>query len=352
MCNLDRNTKLSYIAGVLDGDGSFSLIKKQEGNGSPMYYPLIQLANADRGLIDFIVSGLGGATYTRKPHTSKEGFKRQASHQWKLEKSIKCLPFLNEIAPFLIMKKERAEFLRDYIIQNPFKRGSNRITSDILMKRERSYQKMLNFNEKPTIYTEKLIQKRHVKTSQDPLFWAYVAGLMDTDGSFSIKKESKKKGCNNPVYAPSILLSMTDAKSIYHIVNNYLLGRVFVVKAKSAKNGYCFRFGIYSRGDAIDFLKRCIPYLRVKKQIAEQVLDFCENFKSYCGPRITPQSQLDFREKCYQNIIKLNNGVSKSSLIVLKPLPGDAGGNKEQAGQKPCSLNAVSGKTSKEDAVL
>lgn len=44
-------------------------------------------------------------------------------------------------------------------------------------------------------------------------------------------------------------------------------------------------------------------------------------------------------------------GVVKSHLIVLKPLPDNAEGNKVQAG-KPCSMNAVSDGTTKVDAVL
>ncbi len=39
----DKEISVAYIAGVLDGDGSFSLIKKHEKkNRSPLYFPMIQ----------------------------------------------------------------------------------------------------------------------------------------------------------------------------------------------------------------------------------------------------------------------------------------------------------------------
>ena len=64
-----------------------------------------------------------------------------------------------------------------------------------------------------------------------------------------------------------------------------------------------------------------------------------------------PEEELKFRDKCYAEIIKLNNGVDKSPLIVLKPLTGNAEGNKVQAA-KACSMNAVSEETPKGDATV
>ena len=53
-----------------------------------------------------------------------------------------------------------------------------------------------------------------------------------------------------------------------------------------------------------------------------------------------------------QRLKPKKNGRFKSLLIILKPLTDNAEGNKEQAGFMPCSLNAVSEETSKDDAVL
>lgn len=44
----------------------------------------------------------------------------------------------------------------------------------------------------------------------------------------------------------------------------------------------------------------------------------------------------------YLKLIEKFMGVVKFSLIILNLLPGKAGDNKVQAGQKPCSMNAAS----------
>lgn len=351
---MSEDIKLAYFAGALDGDGSFSLIKGTSSAAiSPLYYPMVQFANAKKEIVDLFHAEFGGSLSFRKAYVAKDGFERQPSYQWKLEKSVKCLPFLETIIPYLIIKKERALFLRDYIINNPFIRGSNRLSDSALMNRERAYIKMRSFNDNPDVNGE-LYSKSKRNDSMDSSFWAYVAGIMDTDGSFSLKKENRTSGgSKSPVYTSTILLTMTDCRAIYYIMNNFVGGNMMIVKAKTATNGFCYRFSITSRKISISFLKRCIPFLTIKKNVAQKLLEFCESFKGSNGRSGISSQELCVREKYYSEVRELNKyGVSKFPLIGLKPLPDNAEGNKAQA-TKVCSVNVASEETSKlEDAVL
>lgn len=339
----DKGIKLAYIAGVLDGDGSFSLIKKREKYSvSPLYFPMIQLSNAYENLIDLFVYQFGGNKRTRLSYKAKNGSIKKVSYQWKLEKAPKCLPFLESIINYLIIKKERAQYLRDFIIDNPFVRGSNRLDNSVLIKREKAYIKMREFNDYPRIDSE-LFSLAKRKDSTDCDFWAYIAGLMDTDGSFSIKKEKTAK---NPKYMPIISLSMVDSRAIYYIMNNFLGGNLITVKAQSTYNGFCYRFIITKKEIAIKFLQNVIAHLYLKHENANILLDFCINSSKtkYCRGGIS-QQELDFRESCYQNLVKLNNnGVYKFPLMDLKLSAGNAGDNKAQAA-KACSVNVASEET-------
>lgn len=326
---IDKELQLAYVAGALDGDGSFSLMKKIENkNNSPLYFPMIQLANADESLVDLFINNFGGNKRTRLSYHAKNGSVKKVSYQWKLEKRAKCLPFLETVISYLVVKKERAEFLRDFILDNPFKRGSNRLDNSILFLREKSYIKMRQYNDIPCINGELLsIAKRN--DNNDKLFWSYLGGLMDTDGSFSLKRE---KTNTNPKYTPVISLSMTDCKAIYYIMNNFIGGNLIVVKAKTALNGFCYRFSISKRDIAIKFLEQIIPYLRLKQNAAKILLEFCLNSKrtKYCKAGIAKE-ELEFRQNCYEKIINLNNyGVYKFPLMDLKPLPDNAEGNKAE----------------------
>lgn len=348
---MNKDIKLAYFAGALDGDGSFSLIKGTPNKDrSPLYYPMIQLANAKKELIELFKNEFGGSVNLRKAYMAKDGHERKPSYQWKQEKSAKCLPLLESIIPYLIIKRKRAEFLRDYIIDNPFIRGSNRLDADTLMNREKSYLKMRSFNDNPDTSGLLLSKAKRVDSDSD-LFWSYVAGLMDTDGSFSLKKENRtSRNFKSPVYMPVILLSMVDCRAIYHIMNNFIGGNMIIIKAKTTTNGFCYRFSITSKKAALSFLKKCIPFLHLKKQIAETLLESCEAFVRMNGKSgVSPEQNL-IRDKYYSAIKKLNYGVSKSSLMDLKPLTDNSEGNKAEGND--ATVNAVSEKTTKVDAVL
>lgn len=340
----DKGIKLAYLAGALDGDGSFSLIKgTSHSSVSPLYYPMIQFANANEDAANRFYEYFGGSHNTRKPYTGKDGITRLPSYQWKLEKAPKCLPVLEELIPHLVIKKERAQFLRDYILENPFKRGSNRLDNKLLANREKAFLKMRSFNDIADIKGI-LLSKSKRKDSAEPLFWSYIAGIMDTDGSFSLKKENRKSGGSiSPVYTACILLTMTDCRAIYYLMNDFIGGNMMIVKAKTATNGFCYRFSITARINAIKFLKLIIPYLHTKKHIAQELLSYCETVTNMNGRKGVSSEQLLFREQCYKSIKSLNNGVYKSSLIDSKLLPGDAGDNEGQAG------NAVQPERSKRE---
>ena len=300
---------LAYIAGMFDGDGSFSLIKKKpEAEGrSPLYYPHIQFCNISKNIMEYLNKNLSGNFYTRKAHLRKDGFFRKDVHTWNVQKSTPCKKVLDKIIPFLVIKKERAQFLLQYIIDNPFKRGSVKLSEEALFKREQAYVKMKYMNEDRIVH-ENLTRKQASSLSDCPEILSYMAGLFDTDGSFSIKKEKQRQNKKSPTYSPVILLSMTDIRGINFIRDNCPYGKTFLVKAKSCKKGIAYRWYVGSKSDCIPFLKAILPYLKLKKDKAEVLLQFCENYSntSYCRAGIT-EEELSFRESCYQRLISCNN---------------------------------------------
>jgi len=311
------NMEMSYFAGIFDGDGSFSLCKKIENiNYSPLYYPLIQLSTTNFCLIDMLLDTFGGNVTPRKAYIDKNNISHKKSIKWKLEKRNKCFPFLEKIVPFLIIKQERASFLIDFINYFPFKRGSKKIDENILNKKEKSYIKMHSFNhsiKKPLFkFPKKRIQ------SEDDIFWNYFAGLMDTDGSFSLKREVNKR------YAPIISISMVDSVALFKIVQNCKYGRMYIIKAKTSRNGHSYRYMIGSLQESILFLEKIIPYLRLKKKQASILLEYCLDKKQ--------KSKLDIKicEQYYKSMIEANNGVYKPSLIDLEAVPDNADGDRAE----------------------
>lgn len=317
---LKDKIEMAYLAGVMDGDGSFSLGKRNGGEGrSSLYYPLIQLGSLSQLLVEFSKNRLGGSTRLNKAKVGKDGINRRDFYVWKAEKSSQCIEVLNKISSFLVLKKERAEFLLEYILRNPFKRGSNKLSEEILTQREIDYRKMKEFNS-PKFSAKSFTKKIASTPTEDELFWSYLAGLIDTDGSLSIRRNMATVDSKSLRYTPMIQLSMNDIAGLNFIKENCPYGRFSFIKAKTCINGIMNRWCVQPRDEVIEVLNRIIPYLKVKKDNALILLNFCKNFittaqRSAC----IPQDQLDFREKCYQELVYFNKyGVYKPSLIDLE----------------------------------
>jgi hypothetical protein len=321
----EEQLEMSYMAGVMDGDGSFSLIKRINPNGrSPLYYPYLQLGSLSKELTEYFKQKLGGFTGVIKGKLCKDGIVRRTFYTWKSEKNGPAFEALNKICDFLVLKKERARFLLDYIVCNPFKRGSNPLPDDVLIRRENSYRKMKIMNG----FVNKKVEFSHITASaptKNRLFWAYLAGLLDTHGSFLIRKMKITEKTKTPVYSPIVLLSMTDISELNLIKENCPYGNFQTQKARTCATGYCSRWAISSLDDTINLIERVLPYLRVKKENAKMLLNFCLNRVPVKHRRASvPQKELEFRENCYQELIHMNKyGVYKLSLIDSEALRGD-----------------------------
>lgn len=302
---------MCYLAGMFDGDGSFSLIKKVENEKhSPLYFPLIQLGANGDGLMQLIKEKFGGYIFLSKAHVAKGEFQRKAFFRFKLEKRTQCKPFLERIIPYLKLKKDRAEILLKYIEENPFVRGSRKISDDVLYKREKVWIKMHELNSQSHMSTATLDKSQATHKNLDE-FWAYVAGLMDSDGSFSINKNG---------YCPTISLSMIDVRGINYLNQYFPGGCIQVIRAQTCKTGMTYRWMTKKLSICESFLTSVIPFLRVKKESAKCLLEFIQKRETtkYRREGISKE-QRKFREHYHVMLKCLNKyGVYKPSLIDLE----------------------------------
>jgi hypothetical protein len=280
---------MAYIAGLIDGDGNIGLRIGPRGK----LCPLIQFHNSIKQSSIYLNKLFGGTVSFDKPKREKD----RTIWKWMLQGEEGCLNFLNKILKFLVMKQDSANMMKEFLY------------TPLTNKNYYQHSKDLNLNRKIESYN---FDDIHRKNSECPYFWAYVAGIMDTDGSFSIERSVRKAGQNRQKndlikYRPKILLSMVSERSIKHILSNCEYGGLCIVKANSALRGSAFRFSIQSRSDAIEFLKRCIPFLQIKAIQAIKILNFCRNYNPTNGLARIPEEEKEYREKCYKEIVMLNN---------------------------------------------
>jgi hypothetical protein len=279
---------LAYIAGLIDGDGHIGIRKIKDKN-----LPLIQFHNTSKQSCAYLNKLFGGTLAFDKP--KKEGYR--TVWKWMLQGKEGCMNFLDKVSAFLVLKKDSANKLVEFL-SNPC--DENNYYQDC---------KDLNLNRKTEQCNFDNIER---KTSDCSFFWAYIAGIMDTDGSFSIERSVRKPGNNRQKndlikFRPKIILTMVSDRSIKHILSNCEYGGLCTVKAKSALRGEAFRFSIQSRSEAIEFLKRCVPYLQIKAIQAINILNFCRNYNPTNGLARVPEEEKEYRENCYKQIVMLNN---------------------------------------------
>jgi hypothetical protein len=294
----------SYAAGAIDGDGAIYLVKEKQGN-RVCYIPFVQLVKKFGTLIQSFKDDFGGTVGSLKPRLPHHA----PLHYWRLKGVQNCGEFLKKVSQFLVYKKERAEFLSEYIEKNPFRRGVI-LTSEELMEREKCHVKIMSMNDEA--YTRNISMTKKTETnSDDEAFWSYMAGIMDTDGSFSVKRQKGHSETKNLRYLPQIQMSMASLDVINYIRKNCVYGTVCVAKNKSCDRGFHYAWAIGKKQDAKEFVERVLPYLKEKKEQALVLLDFCENsVVTKCCVAGIPKEELEFRESCYQKIVALNKRCS------------------------------------------
>ena len=307
---MEEEVLMSYMAGIMDGDGSFSLQKLKNVSRSALYFPVLQLGMQSEHILKMFMENFGGSYYLRNDPKYKFPF-----YTWRLRSIKNAAPVLEKLIKYLILKKERAQFLLDFCKNFTFIRGYP-LTNEVILEREKAYLKMGAFNDCREF---KGIQSTHrpVENNETPNFWAYVAGIIESDGSFSIKKQKYQYGQR---YTPIISIDMVDPKAIEYISTNCNFGNVQANKVKACANGICFRLAIGKKMEVIQFIENILPYLKVKHEQAKTLLEFCQNWKNTkCCKHGVPPEEMAFREECHQKIKQLNKyGVYKSSLVDLE----------------------------------
>ncbi len=298
---------MAYIAGLIDGDGSFSLLKEKRVSGFK-YFPCIQLSNVFEGMITFLYQNFGGSKKVKTP----QGHAKKVQYVWNVRGYESCKKVMEKISPYIVLKKKQLKCLLNFVDH----------AEDLNSEAEKFRIQFMN-NE--CLVAEGKVSKQALKNTKDETFWAYFSGILDTEGSFSIRRNKPSWGCVNYKYNPIINLSMASFETMNFIRRNVCMGRICFPKAKTTQRGFTYRLYFGKIDECKEIIKMCLPYLRFKKDVALELLNFCENYTPLAHKRSgISDLELEFRHSCYENIKRLNEGeVYKPTLIDLEARQGD-----------------------------
>lgn len=132
-----NNINWSYIAGLFDGEGTFT-ISKGRRKGYPDYsFEEIYITNSNKEVMDWLVGNFGGSVRITRYGDKKKNWKDV--YKWFLPAKERK-NFIENIVQFLIIKKKQAHLLLEFLslieAQNGKIRGIKGLTNAERLQRE------------------------------------------------------------------------------------------------------------------------------------------------------------------------------------------------------------------------
>ncbi len=133
-------TDLAYMAGLIDSEGSISLIHDHPERGGRGIYAQVGMTSTDREVLDWMSSIFGGSVHTELP--GKNPLTKKIAYRWNLTHHRACT-FLTMILPYMRIKKGQTELA--VALQNS-KHGGERPNDEqwVEQKQAQATVRMLN----------------------------------------------------------------------------------------------------------------------------------------------------------------------------------------------------------------
>lgn len=154
--------------------------------------------------------------------------------------------------------------------------------------------------------------RKFMQDNQNQTHWIYAAAIMDSDGCFMItRSKSRSTNKDHYDYTPRAKVTMVYHGSINYIFAETKLGKINICGVRPSRPNSLplFTWEICNLKDLMSFIEGVLPYLKIKKERALHLLDFCKNrLKKKIGNRyIKPdKEELDYRNYMYQKMRELN----------------------------------------------
>lgn len=146
------------------------------------------------------------------------------------------------------------------------------------------------------------MSKSHGNPQQTVL--AYAAGIIDGEGCLRIVKANPyRSDMISPHYSGSIQVGMK-VRAPLDLLMSIFGGSIYTERTRF---GPMYRWRMNSKRQIIVCIKKLLPYLIVKKEEAEYLLEFLSRMKPWCPGNHAPigKDELAFREEAYLHMRQL-----------------------------------------------
>jgi len=290
---------LFYIAGYIDGDGCFYIGKTiQKRKNITVYEHSIQIVSVKKPVLEEFQSHFGGFI-KKKPYKENH----RDAFCWTLKNKVaKDLSWA--ICEILIEKGNQAKLFAEFcetINHNKFRT----IKQDVLNNRDRIIYQIREEKHMNNLITKEEIESLKnegltiTPTEED---FPYLAGLIDSEGCFRIKKW-KPKNRPNEVYNISVEIGNTKFPIMPWLIKRFG-GSICYVAAKGTKRSAAI--WTLSAAALYNILPKIRPYLRSKQEVCDKLIEFQQTILPNGGDRHSElfRALFEKRREVRERIIK------------------------------------------------
>jgi len=297
---------LLYTAGYLDGDGCFYLGKTiQKPKMITVYESSVQCVSVKREVLELFKEQFGGYISEKPPKKN-----HKPAFCWTIKQSASAC-MANAIQPFLVDKAVAAKIYCEFCRLIGFN-DFEKVPSNIIEKRNnlineiRKDRHMNNFVTKESI--EEVNKNKCIKTPQDADY-VYLAGLIDSEGCFRIKKWQPK---NKPNEVYAIVLEIGNTKlPILPWLTERFGGHVQYISPRKNKRASA-TWSIAAK-TLFAILPKIRPFLIGKQPVCDKLIEFQDTILPNGGDRHSElfkalfERRREVRERIIGEIHELNH---------------------------------------------
>lgn len=296
---MNKQNIIAYTAGYIDGDGCLYVGKTvQKPKMISVYEYSIQIVSVKRGVLDTFQTEFGGYIRT-KPF--KEGHR---DAYCLTVKGRDALALAENIIPYLVEKVDQCKMFVQFsnlIKRNDFKPVSKELidSREELINSIREDKHIMNLITREAI--EALKDQKLTVTPVDKDY-AYLAGLIDSEGCFRIKKW-KPKNRPNDVYSICVEIGNTKLPIMPFLIKRFG-GSVNFIPEKPNKRASAI--WTLSAAALFEILPKIRPILTSKKEVCDKLIEFQETILPNGGDRNSElfRALFEKRREVRERIIK------------------------------------------------
>lgn len=294
-----------YIAGYIDGDGCFYIGKTiQKPKLITAFEYSIQIASVKKNVLNLFKQEFGG--YIRmKPYKKRH----RDSFCWTIKGQL-AIKLAQKIQKFLIDKPHRCKLFVEFgelIIKNRFQKVERSLLNERnnIIDNIRKDKHMNNIITKEEIEALKDVVKTITPSKND---FPYLAGLIDSEGCFRIKKWKPKKRPNS-VYNITLEIGNTKFPLMPWLVKRFGGSVVYIPQKANKKASATWTL---SAAALYKILPKIRPFLRSKQPVCDKLIEFQKTILPNGGDRHSElfralfEKRREVRERIINEIHELN----------------------------------------------